>query len=392
MTTQPQPDAFRAAVSQQLAVGDLRSEVMRHEMSATVNRMRLTKGDEAINSLNTTQLMWMLIGQDPSSITPQMQVVQGLIASAVIDDQEALVEAAEQYEMIIPSWKGWWDKARSFQGSSEKLNAFLASIRDIRSWGVAACLATKHCPKAINESILRTSHTQWLALVWRQIAERALAHSPPTAITNFIFQQIHDDPAIMMTRDSDTFLASLIRAHQGSDIESKMKPIITLMGHQARVALASRAIDEQRWDRALELVKPIGLLSEVFSTSCTIRALAYLGKRAFGPALKASAGIEEVATRLMMEVRIAQESNDLSQEEQALSKLMQITPKDPAAFIQHLLCLQKQGKQEALRSHALQCMERFMDYPEVKSFIEKQILTRGDTSLSATFAPRPSQG
>ena len=75
-------EQFRSMLAGRNQVGELRHEVLRHEMSATINRHRLTGQQEGILSFNTSQLCWL------TSLNPDWKrghfLVLGLFLSSLI--------------------------------------------------------------------------------------------------------------------------------------------------------------------------------------------------------------------------------------------------------------------------------------------------------------------
>ena len=213
--TAPDMVQFNAYLLSLMREDDPQAEILRHEMSATLNRNRMTGLQEGIHSFNTDQLCWLL----PSN--PQWDaahwLVQGLVLSAAIDARWDIIEKAEACNVVPEAWS-WWPIARQFTGDQAALVALMQTQVEWRQRCGVVSLASRDRPELITSSLLLDFARPDLARVYYMLLVRGLKGPEGRALGRAGLQQCASCPELIFAGDVDPTLAELIRVGQPEDI------------------------------------------------------------------------------------------------------------------------------------------------------------------------------
>ena len=264
-------DLFRANLFSDGQLADLQQEVLRHEMSATLNRHRLTGQQEGMLSFNTSQLCW-LVKMNPAWPRDHFLVV-GLFLSALFDDEHEIFLSAMDQAILPPSWT-WVTWAKGFQGSADELLPLIATIPDVRSRCGAVSLATQTSPKAIDPQLLGNFCHPPLAKVYHQLLTRALFQPNCHVVAASELKRLATQLEVLFACDTDAILAKLVQASDVDHPESLIAPFKDAAGEWTLTAIASRHLERGRPAQALALIKDLRLLSPAYDQAVIVAALA----------------------------------------------------------------------------------------------------------------------
>ena len=362
---------FHAFLLSQMREDDPQAEILRHEMGATLNRNRMTGLQEGIHSFNTDQLCWLL----PSNPTwgPDHWMVQSLVLSAVIDDREDIVKAAEDCGLVPPAWT-WWPLARHFDGTKFELHALYHTQTEWRLRCALVCLATRAHVELIDAQLLGWFARPDLAKVHHQLLSRGIRGPQGRELAQSALQQLASCPELLFVADVDPTLADLIRVAQPHDPDAVLAPFREAIGDFTKGAIAELELERNDPFAALRRLNGLRQLSVAYPRSVLVAVLAALEAKQFDLVRRHVIHIENPIDRLKISTRLAQADGDASAELAALTELYELVPSDPATFSQLIAALERLGQDDIARHLCFTNQERFLDEPAVMKLISRHTL------------------
>jgi hypothetical protein len=351
-------------------VGNFESEALRHEMTATLNRNRLTGQEEGIHSFNTAQLCW-LVTSNPSWPADH-QIVVALLLSSLIDDQLAIFRSAQDCGVLPAGWT-WVAWADGFAGDEAELRERLATIGDMRQRCGAACLATAGRPGSIGTSLLGDFRYTGTAVVYHRLLGRALTGAHAAAVAAAELQRLGENLEVLFAADTDATIASLVQASTLDRPEQVVAPFKDATADFTRTAIARRHLERGRAAEALALIKDLRFLSPAFADAILVAALAALECKQFELAMGYCRNIAAADLRLKVQTRIAQATGDVAAEVDALVDLYQRHPGDAQVFVQLVTVLDRIGRHDLSRDICYRAQESFCGDPVVDGIIKRHL-------------------
>ena len=347
-------------------------EVMRHEMSAASNRQKIAGSHQGVHSFDTNRWMW-LVAADSAPLTPKFGNLQILIVSALQDGDIELFHQAKQAGLIHGAWK-WANWADGFKGSASELLEKLDSISEVRQVAGAACLACISNPNAVSTELLdRYSNVRVWSLVFHRLLSLGLQSENAATIARYALDLFTKQTDMLFITDVDSLLARLIRADNSDALLTRIKPFERAIGEDSRLALSEYHLGRGQHAEAAKMVADIRLLSPALPRAALISALAALEQGDPRKAKTFIPFIEDPATALKIQTRIAQLEKNHAAELAALTDLHQLCPDDGETFMQLLTVLKRIGQHELATQLCLKNQELFLDEPEVMAMIHSII-------------------
>ena len=366
-------EQFRSMLAQRNQVGELRHEVLRHEMSATINRHRLTGQQEGLLSFNTSQLCWL------TSLNPDWTrghfLVLGLFLSSLIDDEYDIFEEALKKGVFPDSWT-WISWANGFQGNEEELIRQLSTIVDSRERCGAVCLATRTCPQAIGSHILGQFCDPSLAKVYHRLLMRALNQPNCHKIAANELKRLANHLEVLFSCDTDSVLSVLVQASDLDHPEVEIRPFKDAAGDLTRTAIARRHLERGRAAQALEMMKDLRFLSPAYDQAIVIAALAALESGKHDLAEFYSRNINDDELRLKILTRLAQATGDAVAEIDALSQLYERPQPDAQVFVQLIKALMRTERNDLIIKLCAEAQERFSGDQVIDSLVKRFLVGR----------------
>ncbi len=368
MTAVPRP--FIDFLLKHNQVGDLESEALRHEMSATLNRNRLTGQEEGINAFNTAQLCWLVSG---NPLWPaDHPIVQALLLSCLIDDRLAIFREAQTHGLVPASWT-WVAWADGFAGAEAELCERILAIPDTRQRCGAVCLATSGRPSSIGNELLGDFRLTTMAVVYHRLLGRALAGPRAAAIAEVELERLPERLEVLFAADTDATIAALIQASTLDHPERAIVRLVDATADFTRVAIARRHLERGRAAEALALVKDMRYLSSAYAEAILVAALSALECAQHAQAMVYCRSIPDEDLRLKVQTRIAQASGDTAGEVDALVDLYQRHPGDAQVFVQLVNVLDRIGRHDLSRDLCYRAQESFSGDPVVDRIVKRHL-------------------
>lgn len=364
---------FRDFLVQRGATADASQELLRHEMGATLNRHRLTGGDEGIQSFNTSQLCGLVVAQ--TAWSREQAFVTGLMLSALIDGEHDIFAAA-QAEGLIPAAWTWVSWADGFTGDATELRQRLSVIPHVREQCGAVCLATRTNPGCIGILVMSDFCHVPLATVYHHLLRKALAGPHAAAIATSELARLADHLEVLFAADTDATLAALVGACAIPHPEIMVAKFKDAAGDLTQAALAQRHLELGRPQQALELVKDMRFLSSAYDQAIVVAALSALECKKFEMAEFYCRSIPNEDTRLKIVTRVAQATGDPGVELDALTRLYERNPHDAQVFAQLVGLLMRIGQSALASALCADAQERFVGDAQVDRIIKRVLAPR----------------
>ena len=369
MTT-PDTTTFDTFLTRFNALGTLRDESLRQDLSSTLNRNRMTGEGIALLVCSTRQLAWM-ISVNPTW-PPEHPVRVALLLQALIEEHYDVLQQAKTCALIPPHWQ-WLAWADGFNGSQAELLSHLQGIPGILERCAAVSLATRGNSGAIGNDLLAGFRLNATAATYHTLLCRALAGSQAANIAHIQLTALRDTLEVLFVTDTDATIARLVLASDLDHPEEIIAPVAGATGDFTRTAIARRHCERGRYAEALATIKDLRFLSAAFDQAIVIAALSALEIGELPLASVYAGQIPEPVVRLKIQTRIAQAQKDPPAEVAALVDLYQLCPRDVEVFIQ-LVDVLDRIKQPALANQVcLQAQERFVDHPTVTAIVQRHL-------------------
>lgn len=369
----PIPGRFLNFLKQQIPSGDLVNEMLRHEMSATINRNRLTRQEEGIHSFNTEQLN-LVVCSNPSWSRDHI-IFQAMLISNLIDGRLATFREAQACELIPDSWT-WVTWADGFAGSESELCVQLNTIQDPRHRGGAVCLASATRSDCIGIYLLAAFCHPSMAIVYHRLLAQVLA-APASAATAAIaaheLERLGNQLEVLFTADTDVTIATLVQASDLDHPEHLIFRVQEATGDFTRTAIARRHLERGRASEALAQIKDLRFLSPAYEQAILVAALAALEMGKIEEARGYAKDIVPDDLRLKVQTRIAQASGDIEAEAEALIDLYERNPADVQVFVQLVNVLDRLQRFDLSRDLCYRAQESFSGDPVVEAIIKRHL-------------------
>lgn len=366
--TAPDMDQFRTYLLSLMRDDDPQAEILRHEMSATLNRNRMTGLQEGIHSFNTDQLCWLL----PSN--PQWEashwLVQGLVLSAVIDARWDIVDKAEACNVISELWT-WWPIAKGFTGDQAALATLIQGQVEWRQRCGVVSLATRARPELITATLLLDFARADLSRVYYMLLVRGLKGPDGRNLARAALLQCANCPELIFAGDVDPTIAELVRVGQPEDPDLTLAPFKDVIGDLTKGAIAELELERGRPHDALRRLNGLRQLSVSYPRSVLVAVLAALESKNFEIVRRHLPHIPDAKLRFKIATRLAQAVNDPPAELDALTELYELDPNDASVFTQLITALDRMGQDEISRHLCFTNQERFLDQADVLKIIAR---------------------
>jgi hypothetical protein len=360
--------SFQRVLLAKNKVGDLKGEVLRHEMSATLNRSSLTQKEEATNTFTTAQLCW-LVASNPQWNNTQ-PLYRALLLSAIIEDDIELFNAAKRCGVIPEEWT-WVAWADGFGGDEDMLLTQLRTINDMSQRCAAACLATRMNVKAISNQLLLDMCQDSLANVYHCLLKRSLQGPQAARNARNALYAMGAHLEVLFASDTDATIAMLVAKSDLDHPEELITVFADATSDLTCTAIASRHLERGRAAMAYAMVKDLRFLSVAYDQAIVVAALACLECGDLNQASLFVPSIPDRQLRLKVQTRLAQASGDSRAELEALVALNQLCPRDGQIFIQLVNLLDRTKNTGLARQICFQAQERFVDDPLVLAVIKR---------------------
>ena len=359
---------FRVFLAGRAGVSDPDHELLRHEMGATINRHRLTGGDEGIQSFNTSQLSWLVVSNPTWS--REQTFVLGLMVSSLVDGEYEIFAKA-QAEGLLPAAWTWVAWADGFSGTEQELRTRLRTVADAGQHCGAVCLAVRNNPGAIGQDLLRDFCSERIATVYHRLLSKALTGPRAAAVATAQLTLLSERLEVLFAGDTDATLAALVRASDLDHPDVMLAPFKDAASDLTRVAVAQRHLERGRPLESLNLIKELRFLSTAYDQAILIAALAAVECRKFEMAEFYCRNIADEDTRLKIVTRVAQASGDVAAEVDALTTLYERNQHDAQVFIQLVNVLMRIGQTALVQALCADAQERFDGDPTVDAIIRR---------------------